>query len=444
MMNKNIQLINIKLVAIILIILFNQNLKSQEICSKALPFCTGTVYNDTTVYGNVSSGGGMNFGCLPNASQLYYYKAQAQNSGSVTLQVSGTIDMNLICWGDIDFTYSLCSYQNTVTACSSTTNTTESITFNITQGKYYIFCITSATNTGSPFTFNQTAGNGVLCFNACSKTFSTGSICYVTSNNNLNNEIYFNNETNSFKLGTIIYRQNSSSLWDSIGYVPNNQADKFIDLASNTNQQSYQYKIGYLDSCNNKQPLSNQHKTILLQSSLGTGSQINLSWNQYSGLSQPPASYYIYRGTTSSNMQLINTVSNTTTAYTDLTPPAGVNLYKIAIKTPTICTSNALTSDTLIYSNYRSSQDVGVFEYNTDYKIEVFPIPASNEINIKTSEGIKTISVIDITGKEISVKKSKSSTEKIELKGFTSGIYFIKIIIDEKIYYKKFVVQSDL
>ncbi len=159
---------------------------------------------------------------------------------------------------------------------------------------YYLICVTSPTLATTHFTLSQTAGSGILCFNACSKPIATPTLCYVSSNNNLNNEIYFNNYTSTFKKGTVIYRENSSSLWDSIGYVPSGQPDKFIDLTSNTNQQAYRYAIAHLDSCNNVQVKSNIHKTILLQSSLGTGTQINLSWNLYQGLN--PTSYYIFRG----------------------------------------------------------------------------------------------------------------------------------------------------
>jgi hypothetical protein len=424
------------------IIILSFNLKAQFNCQTAIPFCTGSTYIDSTVYNNTSSSGSTSFGCITNFSNNCYFYSQAQTSGPITLQVSGSIDMDLISWGGVSILPNYCFQISTNTlACSSTTNITESITFNVISGQYYLICATSPATTSTQFTLSQTAGSGALCINACSKAVATPSICYVTSNNNLNNEIYFNNYTSTFKKGTVIYRENSSSLWDSIGYVPSGQPDKFIDLTSNTNQQAYRYAIAHLDSCNNVQVKSNIHKTILLQSSLGTGTQINLSWNLYQGLN--PTSYYIFRGTTSSNMQVINTVSGSTTAYTDLNPPAGLNLYKVAILTPTNCTSSAAALDTIISSNYRTSQDVGIAENEVNNQINVYPNPAINNVHINTILIAEKITFIDLTGKEILSEKPKSNHEVINLENLSSGVYFIRVSINNNNYHRKIVVQKE-
>lgn len=411
-------------------------------CNTAQPFCTGTTYADSTFYFDTSSSSGISFGCIPpNSSEVKFYKTQAQTSGSVVIQVAGSVNMDLICWGGVLNYQDFCgpgSVTNTL-ACSSSTSTTESITFNVIAGQYYLIGVTSPTFTTTQFTLSQVAGNGSLCINACSKPIPTPTLCYVTSNNNLNNEIYFNSYTSTFKKGTIIYRENSMSLWDSIGYVPSGQPDKFIDVTSNTNQQAYRYSIAHLDSCNNIQLKSAIHKTILLQSSLGTGSQINLSWNLYQGLTVN--SYYIFRGTTTSNMQVINTVSGSTTAYTDLTPPAGTNLYKIAIKTPTNCTSSAAALDTVISSNYKIGQiSTGINNYESDYAISIHPNPASSVIYINTKDVAESIVIIDLTGKELLFQKPKSNEEVINLESLSSGIYFMKITINNHQYYKKIIL----
>jgi hypothetical protein len=140
-------------------------------------------------------------------------------------------------------------------------------------------------------------------------------------------------------------------------------------------------------------------------------------------------------------MQVINTVSGTTSAYTDLNPPAGLNLYKVAILTPTNCTSSAAAIDTIISSNYRSSQDVGVIEQESNYIIDIYPNPTDHKVFIQTKELSKSISILDITGKEILTLKPKNTLESIELENLSAGIYFIRIASNNKIYYKKIILN---
>src|SRR4029077_2951319 len=63
---------------------------------------------------------------------------------------------------------------------------------------------------------------------------------------------------------------------------------EYTDLNSNVNVKSYFYELGFADTCGTY-PISNYHESILLQSSLGIGNKINLSWNLYVGV---PVNYY--------------------------------------------------------------------------------------------------------------------------------------------------------
>lgn len=418
------------------------NVFSQSDCQNALPFCTGMSYTDSTYYvNNTTTGVGLSFGCIASSPRVCFFYGQALNNGPITIQAVGTGDIDLIIWGGVSSPTEMCNQQvNQVLGCNYSTNSTESLSFLATSGQYYLIAVTNPISTTVPFTLSQTAGSGSLCINACSRPVVAPTICYVTSNNNLNNEIYFNNYTSTFKKGTVIYRENSSSLWDSIGYVPSGQPDKFIDLTSNTNQQAYRYAIAHLDSCNNIQPKSNIHKTILLQSSLGTGTQINLSWNLYQGINV--SSYYIFRGTSTSNMQIINTVSGSTSAYTDLTPPTGLNYYKIAILTPTNCTSSASALDTIISSNYKTNQNVGITESELNNQINVFPNPATNNIYINSYIIPEKVSIMDLTGKELLIKEPKSGNEIISVEDLSSGVYFVRISINHSMFYRKIIVDN--
>ncbi|MGZ3904774.1 MAG: hypothetical protein ACXVC6_13820, partial [Bacteroidia bacterium] len=160
------------------------------------------------------------------------------------------------------------------------------------------------------------------CFSPCG--VMNDSICFVNTNSSLQNEIFFDHVAGTGgSAGTIIYRLNAMSSWDSIGFVPFNQPDVYTDLTANPNQQQYTYCIERVDSCGNIGAKSPAHSTIFLQSSLGTGSQINLNWTAYIGV--PVTTYYIYRGASSSSMSLLAMVPGSSLSYTDLSPLAGTN-----------------------------------------------------------------------------------------------------------------------
>lgn len=432
----------VKKISIIILACYSISNFAQNGCSTAMPFCTGTTYSNSMVNNNTSSGIGSNYGCILHAPQAYHFFAQAQNSGSVTIQVNGTSDVDLISWDGIVGYQNLCTItsQSNPLACSSSSATSESITFNIIAGQFYLITATSPTSVSVQFTLNQISGNGFLCVNSCAQTIATPTICYVTANSNSNNEIYFNHYSNPFKKGTIIYRENSMNLWDSIGYVLSSQPDKFIDLTSNSSQQSYKYSLAYLDSCNFTTNLSPSHKTILLQSSLGTGSQINLTWNQYLGL--PITSYYIYRGSSPSNMQFINQVSGSTFAYTDLTPPTGLNYYRIGFAKPTNCTSSAMSTDSIIASNFRTNQFVGVVENNTSINVMVYPNPTNSMLHIvfenKQAHEIKT-TITNALGELLLFSENQN---EIDLSNLSNGIYYLTINIKDQIIKQKIIVQK--
>jgi hypothetical protein len=66
----------------------------------------------------------------------------------------------------------------------------------------------------------------------------------------------------------------------------------------------------------------------------------------------------------------------------------------------------------------------GIHENTINSTIYLYPNPAQNIINIKTSESIKMISIIDMTGKVIFIG---SNTNQLNLSDLQNGLYLIKI-----------------
>ena len=82
---------------------------------------------------------------------------------------------------------------------------------------------------------------------------------------------------------------------------------------------------------------------------------------------------------------------------------------------------------------------VGVLNYNLENQIYFYPNPTSNQISIDTKLDISEIIIIDITGKIIMI--TKQHTNVVNVADLLNGIYFIKLITDERIITKKFVKQ---
>ena len=369
-------------------------------------------------------------------------------------------DIDFVCWGPFAQPITTCDSSsltggcgfaaptNTTNApcsgnivdCSYSTSATETITINnAIAGQYYFLLVTNYSDMPQNLVIQQIGGtaNTTCDSTATCVITSPASICYVNTNNIPNNEIYFNHPVLGVK-GTIIYRQNATSVWDSIGYVPNNQPDIFTDTWANPNQQSYKYAIAQLDTCGNVRAMSLPHTTILLQSSLGTSGQVNLAWNAYVGVTVP--SYYIYRGSSPSNMSLLAQVSSSTYAYTDLTPLTGNTYYKIDFHAPANCTSNA-TNDTLVGSNFRTNYTTSIDYINELKEYKIYPNPANNILTVYTAEIAKSIEIIDVLGNTILTVTPQNNTQTINIQNLNKGVYFVKTTNSKGIFCKKLLVE---
>lgn len=78
-------------------------------------------------------------------------------------------------------------------------------------------------------------------------------------------------------------------------------------------------------------------------------------------------------------------------------------------------------------------------EVENESQVNIFPNPASDNITIETSLKYTSLSVYNSIGKEI--YNENFSTETINTGDYSSGIYFIKIAVENDIIVKKFIIQ---
>ncbi|MDR1847004.1 MAG: leucine-rich repeat protein [Bacteroidales bacterium] len=71
----------------------------------------------------------------------------------------------------------------------------------------------------------------------------------------------------------------------------------------------------------------------------------------------------------------------------------------------------------------------------------LYPNPATTELNISSSQIIETIEVFNILGQRVYASQIKNTTVKIDITNFKSGNYIAKINTNNGITIKKFIVQ---
>ena len=191
----------------------------------------------------------------------------------------------------------------------------------------------------------------------------------------------------------IIYKEsNVAGVYTQIGAQSYSTFSTFIDTASNPAQQANRYELGFRDSCGVIALQSTQHKTVHLTISQGIGNTWNLGWDAYEGFSF--GSYYLYRGTTPSNMTLLTTIASNLFSYTDLNPPVGTVYYVIGVDNPNPCTpariSSPNTSISSSLSNIVTNRVTGVQSILDESSITVFPNPASETIDVQLKLNTQT------------------------------------------------------
>ena len=145
-----------------------------------------------------------------------------------------------------------------------------------------------------------------------------------------------------------VYKEsNQAGVYQKIGGTAFIDTATFNDISSNPATQAYRYKISLVDSCGVESSLGNFHKSIHLTINQGMGTNYNLIWSHYEGITF--SSYNIYKGSSPSSMTLLTTVASNLNSYTDLNTLTGSLYYQIEVV-------SAYTCDPIKSSTYNSSK----------------------------------------------------------------------------------------
>lgn len=246
------------------------------------------------------------------------------------------------------------------------------------------------------------------------------SICAVTVDSATGKNIILWQKTGIVKATAYkIYRESTvAGQYDLIGTNDVSDPTIFTDVTSVPLQQSYSYKIAEMDSCDHEWPMSDLHKTIHLSANVGTNGEINLSWNTYEG--KPYTTHRIMRSFNGGPFNLLNEVSSTITAYSDLTPPIGNSVYRIQIDLGAVCDS---LNTQYVTSNKLSLGSTAINDVPEVNQIQIVPNPTTGLINILGNTPGK-IQLYDAVGRLLLEEKN---VNKLDISGFSKGIYMIRL-----------------
>ena len=71
----------------------------------------------------------------------------------------------------------------------------------------------------------------------------------------------------------------------------------------------------------------------------------------------------------------------------------------------------------------------------------IYPNPATNYINIQSESLIKTISILDFTGKEVANEKAHNKLYQLNTSKLKSGIYLLMIETEAAIYTERMIIE---
>lgn len=257
--------------------------------------------------------------------------------------------------------------------------------------------------------------------------YSEEQICMVTLDELTGkNTIVIEKPMNVGTDSILIYRLNNlSSEYLPIGSIGINDNSVYVDEDAIPEKQSYQYSISVKDTCGNESKLSETHRTILLQSSIGVNKEVNLNWNPYEGFTYP--NFEIYRRTDNNFFTLIANVPNNTYAFTDLTPPSGSNRYQIRVSSGNSCYP-LKSSYSYVTSNIIELSTIGICE-NPTSNFSVLTNPVTDLLTLKCNADLlgSDYIIAELNGKALLYGKLTLEEMNINVSQLTSGMYLLRI-----------------
>lgn len=413
---------------------------------------------------------GLNYGGFSNAHQIAWTFIPVCDSSSIMINFNSITPNDTIgycIYGPFADTSFISSQLLTATPVSSrpySSNFSNPLSTPLSKvvypGVYYFaWCINNKSSPVNIYGDDNLPPTYHRICNYCNDlVFMEQYICLVTLDSvTQRNFIIFDKGDTTNISGYILFRENSiAGQYDSLTFIHRDSASVFIDLSANPSTRNWRYMIHRYDVCGTRLPSCYQGScyqlkanTIHLQQGVGTNNSINLIWNNQPNNTPLPGSggfiqsFFIYRSNGVDPYIAIDSIPIFSSAYTDVNPNQGLNLYQVAMRKTTSCTitRNALNESR---SNVLSTTFTGLHNPVKHNFFILYPNPAQHEFTVEINENNKDwrLSLFNLQGQLLKTEDAKSKS-KIQLNcdDLPAGIYTVKVSYLNTDYYKKLVIE---
>ena len=276
-------------------------------------------------------------------------------------------------------------------------------------------------------------------------------VCIVSVDTSINkNRIVWEQTTDSTITSYNLYKETTfTGVYSLLANIARSVFSTYTDTSSAPNVKSARYRMTTVDTCGSESPVSASHKTMHLTVSSGIPPAWNLIWENYEGLSF--LKYRIWRKSISNGWQLIDSVSSSSTTYTDLTPPAGLLYYELEILSPTACnpslkTQNILTNYSSSLSNLDDNGLAGINENNFSFAVSVSPNPFSHSTTLKSDKFLTHASIViyNTLGEQVKqLTNISGQTIIFQRDNLPAGLYFFRLSQNDMTFTAEKIIIAD-
>jgi len=168
------------------------------------------------------------------------------------------------------------------------------------------------------------------------------------------------------------------------------------------------------------------HKTIHLNINPGIYG-FNLIWNHYEGFEY--LTYRIHRKLGNDPWMVLDSVASNVDSYTDLYTTTGLATYFIEAVRPESCNPSKTSSYASVISNTATAAPLGMEEDELS-GILIYPNPVSEHLFLSIPGEGNTMFSLQIyrpDGRKVYESQVKKGNNGINVTGFRSGLYFLKL-----------------
>jgi hypothetical protein len=246
--------------------------------------------------------------------------------------------------------------------------------------------------------------------------------------------------------GFKVYRETSQfGIFEQVADRPVALASFFMDNSASPEDRSWRYAVATYDACGNESHKSFIHKTIHAVSNTTNGTDFEISWDDYEGISY--TSVDLFRKDEVSDWASIGNFPVGTNFSSDTPPMINGLDYIVSFNLTDPCTStkatdyNSSRSNRSTSSTYNPGGSTLSLEAKDLGEINIYPNPTNGNtlVYVEKAEEFESIVVRDINGKVMQTLNTLNVYNMIDLGDYSNGVYFISILSTDNIINQKII-----